>query len=191
MVSQLQHSQPNIICLTGPMGSGKGEVGIYCRIKYGYSVYPFYPSLDIELTRNQIIPTRRNFQKKLSTMQCNEGPYKIATLAKQQIKNRCSQKVILDGARCLKEVMCLHQIEFGKVVTVYVDAPIDVRRDRIIRRRRSIDPQDTEELRKVMLVDLHCVKDCKDVNGVVILNNIGDINFLHSQIDRLMAGTID
>ena len=133
-----------IIGLTGKNGSGKGEVASFLRDKsfYYYSLSDVIredlESRNIPITRESLIQTGNELRQR-------HGADVLARLTLKKIDP--NRNYVIDSIRNPAEVLALKQT--GDFVLINVDAPPDVRFQRIRSRGREQDPQTLEEFLKV------------------------------------------
>ena len=135
-----------IIGLTGSLAAGKGVVSEFLKEK-GF----VYLSLSDELRQiakeKKIELTRKNLQDLGNQLRQAHGPTILADLALSKIENQQYTKAIVDGIRNPAEVNSLKKIK--DFFFVCVDAPQEIRFERMKERDRESDPLVWEEFLKI------------------------------------------
>lgn len=131
-----------IIGLTGSLAAGKGVVSNYLKEK-GF----VYLSLSDELREIakelKIELTRKNLQDLGNKLREEKGSGVLAEHVSNKIKNQEYKKAIVDGIRNPEEVNVLRKLKDFSLVAV--DAPQEIRFERLVSRNRESDPQTWEE----------------------------------------------
>ncbi len=135
-----------IIGLTGSLAAGKGVVSEFLKEK-GF----VYLSLSDELREiareKKVELTREKLQNLGNYMRETYGGGYLAEKAFQKIKNQEYKKAIVDGIRNPAEIEVLRKIKDFFLVSV--DAPQEIRFQRIVSRNRESDPKTSEDFLKV------------------------------------------
>jgi dCMP deaminase len=131
-----------IIGLTGTLSAGKGVVSEFLK-KNGF----VYLSLSDELREiakeRKIELTRQNLQDLGNNLRKEQGAGVLAELVKKKIENQEYKKAIVDGIRNPAEIDVLRKIK--NFFLVSVDAPTEIRFNRLIERNRESDPKNFED----------------------------------------------
>ncbi len=121
-----------IFGLTGTNAAGKGEAAKYLQ-KKGFSYFSLSDVLREEMAVLGIEPTRDNLIKFGNGMRKKFGPNALAIKVKPKLKS----KSIVDSIRNVSEIKELRKIPGFKLIAV--DAPIEVRFERAVKRNRIGD----------------------------------------------------
>jgi dephospho-CoA kinase len=133
-----------VIGVVGLPASGKGE---FSRIA-GLSGIPIVVMGDVirEAVREAGLPeTDRNLGETAEALRAKEGMDAIARRCIPRIEGQSAPVVLVDGIRGDAEVD-LFRVHFPRFFLIGVDAPFEVRRERLSRRGRSDDFSDPGEL---------------------------------------------
>ena len=175
-----------IIGLTGKNGSGKTEICKYLELK-GFKYYSLSDILREELRKRNEKITRENLIKFGNELRKKFGPGVLATLVLEKLGkgNYC-----IDSIRNLKEIE-----EFRKrddFILIAVEAPIELRFQRIKARNREEDKIDFEEFKKLEKEESsnsdfgQNIEECIKKADVVV-DNSSTIKELHRKIDLLLS----
>jgi dCMP deaminase len=137
-----------IIGLTGSLAAGKGVVSDFLR-KKGFVYLSLSDELREILKENKIQITRENLQIWGNKLREEKGSDVLAKRVFGKIKSQEYKKAVVDGIRNPAEVEFLGQ-NLREFFLVAVDAPKNVRFERMISRNRESDPISWE---KFILVD--------------------------------------
>ena len=181
-----------IIGVSGRNGAGKGEVVTYLadRSFYGLSLSDVIRD---ELAKEGIEPTREAMIEKGTALRAQYGPGALALrLIDRLIPDR---NYAIDSIRHPAEVEALRESGHGFHL-VWVDAPLDVRFQRMQARGRSGDPQSIESMRDVEAREagggeesgqqLDAVRELADF----VVENEGDLTSLHEKIRAVFRETL-
>lgn len=142
-----------IIGIVGTMGSGKGVFSRYLKEK-GFSYITLSDIVREEATERSLEIGRKVLQDLGNLMREKSGNGYWAKKALEKIDNG---NWIIDGVRNLGEIKELRDV---KGVLIGIDAPVDLRLERLEKRdkmkdegRTSSDPKDNKEVRKLELRD--------------------------------------
>jgi dephospho-CoA kinase len=133
-----------IIGLTGTMGSGKGEIVKYLKVK-GFEHYVYSDILKEIARQRKIEPTRINLQKLGTQIKKETGSPGI--LSKKLLKKIKTDKAVVDGIRNADEITELKKAK--DVIIIGVTAPQKLRYKRIRKRHRPGDPLTWNEFKKI------------------------------------------
>jgi dCMP deaminase len=136
-----------IIGLTGSLSAGKGVVSDFLKEK-GF----IYLSLSNELREiakeKKIELTRKNLQELGNQLRRERGADVLANIILKKILDQEYKKVVIDGIRNPGEIKVLKKLNNFFIVSV--DAPQEIRFQRMIERNRESDPKILDEF---LLVD--------------------------------------
>jgi len=181
-----------IIGVSGRNGAGKGEVVNYLadRSFYGLSLSDVIRD---ELAKEGVEPTREAMIAKGTALRARYGPGALALrLIDRLIPDR---NYAIDSIRHPAEVEALRESGHGFHL-VWVDAPLEVRFDRMQARGRPGDPQDIEAMRDVETREagggdasgqqLDAVSALADF----VVENDGELGSLHDKIRSVFRETL-
>lgn len=134
-----------VIGLTGTIGSGKDVVREILEKKFNTVSVKLSDLLDQAILKKKGIATTREIQQDSGDqLRKQYGNHILAKIAVEFMKKNNDMKVI-DGIRNPGEVDFLRQ-QFGEdFKLIAVDAPQQVRFERVVKRNRDIDPKTWEE----------------------------------------------
>jgi len=135
-----------IIGLTGTIGSGKGVVANFLKEK-GFVYLSLSDELRALASEKKIQLTRENLQNLGNLMREENGPGFLAQLVVEKIKNQKYSNAIVDAIRNPAEVKELKKLK--NFFLISVDAPLELRFERIKERKRESDPISIEEFQKI------------------------------------------
>ena len=174
---------PMVVGLTGPNASGKGEAANYLRSK-GYIYHSLSDILREECRNSGIDPSRENLIKLGNKLRRKEGPSILARRVTEDLREAGNN--IVDSIRNPAEVSELRRIK--DFVLIGLDAPVEIRFKRSMRRKR---PGDAHTLREFIKgeekenkedVENQQLKKCLELADVVIIND-STLTELHKKID--------
>lgn len=180
-----------IIGLTGTLSSGKGAVAEFLK-KKGFIYLSLSDELRILAKSMGIELTRTNLQDLGNKMRAEKGKGYLAELIVEKINSNKYEKVVVDGIRNPGEVNVLKKLQ--NFYLVAVDAPSDVRFDRISKRGRENDPKYWDEFVMVdnrdrgigELAHGQAVEECMKMANYFINNNAG-IKELEENVNILLS----
>ena len=188
-----------IIGLTGTNGSGKGTVATYFKEK-GFQYHSLSDELRMLMKVEGIEITLPNLVTWGNNIRRNNGADYLAQLVIKNIKDDEDEEASSPGNHIIDSIRNPGELEaikkaFGKDFRmVAVDAPIDVRYERVQKRAREDDKQSLEEFKhneEVQLKNsdpsqqqLTAVMEAADVK----LDNSGSVDDLHKELEKLHAG---
>ncbi|MBN2518793.1 MAG: AAA family ATPase [Candidatus Altiarchaeota archaeon] len=175
-----------VVGLSGRIGSGKGAVAQYLREKYGAEQFVFSKILADVLDRLSLPKTRQNLQKLGDSLRREFHKGVIVDALANDISKSKASLVVVDGIRYVNEVKMLRG--FKENVLLYVDAPLEKRYERCVRRgEKGEGGMSLEEFEKSDLgpteLELEKVKGMADH----ILENTGSIEELHRKVGSILG----
>ena len=177
-----------IIGLTGKNGSGKGEVAAFLREKsfYYYSlsdvIREHLQSKNIPITRETLILAGNELRQKY-------GADVLARLTLKKIDP--NRNYVIDSIRNPAEVLALKSA--GNFVLLNIDAPPEVRFERIRSRGREQDPKTLEDFLLVEEAERQSnsehkqsIEDCQAMADYTIVND-GSVEDLHRKVTEIVS----
>jgi dephospho-CoA kinase len=131
-------SAPRLIGLTGTNGAGKGEVAA-CLAKKGYAYFSLSDEIREELQKKGKEITRDSLIAMGNSLRQRYG----ADILARRIAKKAKGKAIIDSIRNSREAAYLRKR--GEFVLVAVDAPVELRYERVKRRGRLESAASLEE----------------------------------------------
>ncbi len=175
-----------IVGIAGQIASGKDTVSKYITDEYGATRYGSSGIFRSAL-RNLFLPeTRENLQKISLALRQAFGDDLVARVLHEDIKRTEGDFNVVDGVRRLSDILLLKQEP--NFYLLYVDAPMELRYERIVKRAQNADDQtktidefrqDHEREAEVSIKALQ-----SQANGVV--ENTGDLKALFDQVDAFI-----
>ncbi|MFZ1301463.1 MAG: nucleoside monophosphate kinase [Candidatus Microsaccharimonas sp.] len=175
-----------IIGIAGPSGAGKDTAAEYIQQKLGYRHLSGGDVLRQIFTQLGLEPTKPALGDLAQLLRKHYG---AESVIKSVIKMAGGDNVIVSGFRSSKETEAL-QAKGG--VIVYIDAPAELRHERILERARPGDPQTNEELtaldeREANLASTgENVLAIKETANFVIVND-SSIKVLQQALDGILV----
>ena len=178
-----------VIGLTGTIGSGKEVVKEFIKKKYNCYTVTLSDILKAELQKKGKTLDRTALQDLGNEMRKKYGNHILAMLAVEYL-GRDKQAIIIDGIRNLGEVDYLKKKFGNDFKLVAIDAPQEIRFQRIVTRGGE-DPKVWEEFVKSDERDQGVgelehglrVKDCINVADYTIVND-GSLEDLQKKVDE-------
>ncbi len=183
-----------IIGLTGKNAAGKGEIAKYLQ-KKGFVYYSLSDMIRDEATKRGLEHSRDNMINLGNDLRQKFGPGCLAQKTNEKIENTKKKSFgefffVIDSIRSPHEVKELKKNK--DFILVGIEAPIELRLERMLRRNRIGDAKTLEELkqheqRENLKSDANQQVDValKLANAVVI--NAGTLEDLHERIDYLLV----
>jgi dephospho-CoA kinase len=180
-----------IIGITGTNGGGKGAVVEYLVKAKGFTHFSARELILEEVKLRGLEPNRVNIGETATDMRrLNEANFISKTFI-QRAQEQNAKDVVIESIRTLAESSYIQ--EHGGLILA-VDAPVDVRYERVVKRGTSTDKVSFEDFR-IQEDNEYSSKDPSDpvqmnVLGVMdkadykIINN-GTLEELHAQVDAL------
>ncbi|MFC1768578.1 AAA family ATPase [Nanoarchaeota archaeon] len=171
-----------IIGITGPNGSGKGEVANYLKSK-GFIYFSLSDVVRQETQKSNLSLTRENLIKTGREIRKERGDGFFA----KQIISELKDNSVVDSIRNPSEVEVLKQM--GNFVLLGVNAPVGVRFKRSKKRGRVGDGSTVEEFVKLEEeenrgIGQDPIETLKMSNFLII--NDKTVDHLHIQIDKIL-----
>ncbi|MBW2991537.1 AAA family ATPase [Candidatus Woesearchaeota archaeon] len=178
-----------IIGLTSLLGAGKTSVADYL-IKKGFEFYSLSDIIRDEIKSREQEITRQRLQVVGNELRKKYGN---AVLAKRIIKKLEPGKAyVIDSIRNPAEIQVLRKLK--GFTLVFIDAPIEIRFERIKDRKREQDPMTFEKFKKAEQKELESpdsanqqLLKCRDMAEFIITNN-SSFEELYKKIDELLSG---
>lgn len=133
-------SKYRLVGLTGTNGAGKGEVARFL-LKKGFDYVSLSDVIREELKKRGLEASRDNLVACGNELRERFGPAELARRAAAKI----SRPTVIDSIRNLREIEYLRQL--GDFVLLAVDAPVEIRFERVMRRGRNESVCSLEDFR--------------------------------------------
>lgn len=176
-------SEHHLIGLTGTNGAGKGEVARFLRQK-GFDYVSLSDVIREELKNRGLEPSRDNLISCGNELREKFGPSELARRAAAKI----TRPTVIDSIRNVREIEFFRQL--GDFVLVAVDAPVEIRFERVMRRGRNESVRSLEDFKAKEELEKRngetgqqlevCIKEAD-----VILINDGTIEELWQKLEEL------
>lgn len=173
-----------IIGLTGPNASGKGEAGSYLKSK-GYIYHSLSDILREESKKLGIEPRRENLIKLGNDLRHRYGPAFLALCLIEKLSK--TEDHIVDSIRNPAEIETLRKK--GDFILIGIDAPVNIRFKRSLKRKRPGDAQtiqefiEKEDRENKASFENQQLKKCLSMADVVIIND-STIEEFHRKVDE-------
>jgi dCMP deaminase len=180
-----------IIGLTGKNAAGKGEVAAFLKDKSFY-YYSLSDAIRDELDARKIPVTRDSLIATGNELRETHGADILARRILQKIDP--NRNYVIDSIRNPAEVVALR--ESGRFMLLNIDAPSNIRFERIRSRNRENDPRTLEEFqakeeaeRKNVPVHMQSIEDCQNMADYTIIND-SDLSSLYSKVQSIVSGAM-
>ncbi len=174
-----------IIGLTGPNGSGKGEVADFLKQK-GFTYLSLSDVVREEATRRALAASRENLIAIGNDMRMKFGKGILAKRIREKIRG----DTVVDSIRNLYEIEELRKEK--NFFLLGIDAPIQLRFQRSLERGRIGDGSTLEEFRQREEMENSTnstrqqLGECMKRANIVIFND-GTLKDLHNQIEEILS----
>lgn len=180
-----------IIGLTGKNASGKGEVANYLKDKSFYfhslsdAIRDELNSRKVPITRDSLIETGNELRSKFG-----------ADILARRILEKldANRNYVIDSIRNPAEVEAFRKT--SRFVLLNIDAPDEVRFERIKSRNRENDPKTVKEFRqkeeaesKNVPAHMQSIEDCQKMADYTIIND-GSLEKLHSKVQEIVSSAV-
>jgi dephospho-CoA kinase len=175
-----------ILGIAGEIGSGKGTIAKHIKEKYKSSSHRFSTALRDVAQRMHLEESRENLQKISTLFRENFNDDILSMTVCHDVDEDTRQIVVIDGVRRMADIKYLKNLSGFKLV--YVEANLDLRYNRITKRRENSD--DMHKTYEEFLADNKReaevqIKDLKNYADFVI-NNEGTFLELYHQVDKII-----
>lgn len=175
-----------ILGIAGEIASGKGTVTNYIVNEYQAGAHRFSTMLRDILRRLYLEISRENLQNLSTILRQNFGEDTLSRAIAEDVKKDAREIVVIDGVRRLDDIKYLKKLPGFKLI--YVEADIETRYERIIRRNENSNDQNKsfeEFSRENEQESEQQIKDLKNYADFVIDNN-GEFKDLYKQVDKIV-----
>jgi dephospho-CoA kinase len=173
-----------LIGLTGTNGAGKGEVASYL-IKKGYAYVSLSDEIRAYLRRKGKESSRNHLIAAGNELRRRYGADILARRVMKKVKNR----TVIDSIRNVSEVAFLRRK--GDFILVAVDAPVELRYERVRKRGRAESASTVEEFVTKEKEEMsggrsgQQLRRCLKLADVTIIND-GPLAALHRRMEELL-----
>ncbi len=181
-----------ILGVSGPYASGKGEVVEYLKAR-SFAAFSLSDVIRFELEAQGLEETRERMIETGNAIRAAEGPGALARRLLHRID--ASQNFVIDSIRHPAEVEALRSLGSGFQL-IWVDAPSELRFERMQSRGRSGDPENLERLHELEGRELESddpsgqqLLAVRALADEVLLND-GDLGALHEKLKALLRKRI-
>lgn len=179
-----------VIGIAGEIASGKDAVERYIVEKYGAAHMGFSDTLRDVLDRLHLPHERINMATLAEALRATFGEDLLARVLVDDVRNTQADLVVIDGIRKQGEMDELKTLE--NFHSVFVDADLKTRYERIVRRGQNPD-DNTKTFEEFVKDNAHAadasIRYLKEQADFVIDNN-GTVEELHRQVDEIMGKLI-
>lgn len=176
--------------LTGPIGSGKGEI-TKILIEKGFCYVSLSDIVREEAKKRNIELSRENLQNLGNVLRKEFGAGILGKIVREKIEEKSEKNWVIDGIRNPKEVEELRKIEDFYLIAV--TAPLEVLIERVISRKRVEDPESLKEIREKILREIgddqpeegQRIKDCIAISDFTIAN-ISSLAHLKKEVEKII-----
>jgi dephospho-CoA kinase len=174
-----------VIGLTGPNACGKGEVASYLA-RQGYAFHSLSDVVREEAQARGLPPEREHLIRIGQELRRAEGPGVLA----ERLLPRLAANAVVDSIRAPAEVAVLRGRPDFRLVAI--DAPVEVRWQRAVERRRAGDATDLESFKAQEALEnrddpaSQQILRAMELADAQVVND-GTIEALQEKIDRLIG----
>ncbi len=176
--------EARLIGLTGTNGSGKGEAAAYFK-KKGYAYFSLSDVIRDALRNDGKEDTRDNLIEKGNELRKKYGPDILARLAMEKVED----KTVIDSIRNPSEVEYLRKEK--EFILLAIDAPVELRYERVKRRGRQESASTLEEFIKKEKEEMtdsekgQQLHSCMKMADFIILND-GTLEDLNLKLEEIV-----
>jgi dephospho-CoA kinase len=175
-----------IIGLTGTFGAGKGAVADILK-KKGFAQLVMSDVLREECRKEGVEESRDNLLAMGNKLRAESGSGVIMKKLIDRAREEDYEKVIIDGLRSIGEA---EELKKNKGILISVDAPLEMRYERIAKRGTSKDNISFEEFKKQEENEMGKpgaqINECVRIADYKITND-GDIDELEKKVSKILA----
>ncbi|MCL5011752.1 MAG: AAA family ATPase [Candidatus Marsarchaeota archaeon] len=175
------------IGLTGTFASGKSLTSQILQ-KQGFEYYSLSEEVRDECEKRGLPPERKNLFNIANELRENYGPQVLAERVVKKIEMEKPKNAVIDGIRSPEEVWELEKMK--KFTLISIDAPIETRYERTMKRKRASEENQTfEEFKKSEQKEWE--SNNQNIKGTISLSKIKIINDstkeeLESKINKII-----
>ncbi len=170
-----------IIITTGLPGAGKGTLAEVAK-ELGIPVLVMGDVIREEVRAQKLEPTPENMRRISKELREKEGMDVVARRMLNKLENVTSCAVLIDGVRSMCEVNVFKKV--AKVIIIKIDAPFEVRLERIKKRGRSDDKPEDLKKREQMELAFGMKEVMEKANYT--LENVGSLDDFKDEARRLL-----
>ncbi len=178
-----------IIGLTGSYCSGKDTVAEYIVEHYGFGHFSLSDEIRLLMKEAGIEPTRENLIAFGTKLRQNEGNDVLAKSVIKKFEN--GKNYCITSIRHGKEVEKLKTVK--NFVLINVDAPVKIRFERMLKRKRPGDPLTLEKFSELEKKESQVSGSgqqlalCASMADMIFINDAANLSELYSKIDNLVS----
>ncbi len=174
-----------IIFTTGLPGSGKGVFAEVAN-EMGIPVIVMGDAVRREARKRGLEISPKNLRELAKKLREEEGPLAIAKRVENEVLESLKENcvVLIDGARSVDEVNYFKK--HGEVIIIAIEAPPEVRFERIRRRGRADDSMKLADLIERDKVELEIGLGKLIENADIIILNVGSLESYKEKVRRLL-----
>jgi dephospho-CoA kinase len=182
------------IILVGQICAGKNQVAQILHKSFHYHPLVFSDILRDQLLQQGLPITRTTQQQIGNQLRQQYGPDALAQLIVQKATKAQLAKVVYDGARHPAEIEYIRAYFPDRTLVLCIQAPLELRFQRLLSRKRPGDPQTLEEFHQI---------DSRENQGTtgqntqrnldtmalsdITIQNVGSLDELSTQITQILA----
>lgn len=176
-----------IVGIAGEIASGKDTVAHYLANRYGAKMFMFSDPLRDVLGRIHVAQTRENLTKVSGALRGAFGENLLSHAIAEDAVRDPNPIVVIDGVRRQSDIEAVKG--FPEFSLLYVEASIETRYSRIVRRRQNAD-DDTktfEDFQKDHLLETEVGIPALKGQARYVIDNEGPLEELYAKVDGALA----
>lgn len=182
-----------IIGVTGTFASGKDTVSDYL-VEKGFFHFSLSDAIREECDKRGLPKDRDTLRRLANEMRAKEGYDILAKRAIEAIKKSAKKNVAVTSIRNQKEAEFLKKQD--NFILIAVDAPIEIRYERVKSRQREGDQIDFEKFQEQEKMEMAAGKGKQNIGQIIqmadhkIINN-GTLEEFYKKIDNLLKNILN
>ncbi len=176
-----------VVGLLGPIGSGKTTVAKYLKDKYGFFMI-IMGDLVREIVRERgLVPTREALQDVQKEYVSKYGMEYFAKLVIKRIEKSNAERAVIDGMRRKEDVLVPKRHYGNDILILLIDAPAELRFERLLRRKREDRPKTYNDFLKQEKreYELFNLKEVFKLADEIIVND-SSLDVLYARVDKVL-----
>jgi dephospho-CoA kinase len=169
------------INVMGPMGSGKGMLAEFLKEHHEFSQFTFSDVIKDELRERGLDINTDNIFKVHDELRAAHGDEVIARRIVEHARKEGSPRIIFEGGRYPAQASYIKNT-FPDSLLLYIDSAPEIRKARLLERKRSSDPSTEAEVDALLEKDLRISELCREVPGTIVIENNGTLDEFYEKV---------